>query len=98
MEAHDWALTNHPDSVTEEDGLRMLAMAGLVQGAEKDGGGPAVAARQAFLDQYAGGKPTSKPTVNVGTMNVLTMNRDGADYLRALELEIIDAEAREIED
>lgn len=80
----------HPDSLTEEEGLQMLAEATFIQGNNPEGGGAAVKAREQFIQEYTGGKQAS--TVVDARQIHITVSPDVAGRLGSLaELLRVDA-------
>ena len=100
-EAYALALKeSHPDSVTEEEGMLMIAEAEFIQATDGEGGGPAVKAREHFIQEYTGGK--QQPTVDARQQHVhLTISPGPAAEQKRLMadlMEVVEGETRELDD
>jgi len=90
----------HPDYITEEEGLQEIAEAEFIQATDSEGGGPAVRAREHFIQEYTGGKQDTQATEEHQHLHITISPGVEVEqrHMMAQLMDVVDGESRDVGD
>lgn len=90
----------HPDYISEEEGLQEIAEAEFIQATDSEGGGPAVRAREHFIQEYTGGKQDSQATEEHKHLHITISQGVEVEqrHMMAQLMDVVEGETRDVDD